>query len=439
MKTLDDQIREAFTALDESVPEGYHETFPSRIDQMLEVQAMAPDTPEKSGDKARGEATSSEVSKDAKAGPTENTGLHDIKAMARTTKERISRRVTTQSDVEESLLVSSSTGLKAVVLPEPGKDKPKYDTETEATHAREAEEEAHRGLPLWLYGAVGVVAVAAVVFFVIRGRGGEEEEKVAALEPASAEAADTDGVDTETPGTEEPVVARLDPSAIQDDEGGDEAEASADDSDTPEPSVTPISPETAGGAAASPTETAAAPEKPAATSDNKSDKHHRSTHSRERDHAKKETADKKPAAKTEPKPADAPPPKEKSSSEPRSLEDILDNEMGPVAEPSKAGGTKAAAKKKVPTKTELSGTDIRKGMRSVLARVQACYTQYKKSGTVKVSVTVSNDGSVAEAFAVGGFKGSPTGTCVATAVKSAKFPAWDGRPKSFKYSYLLAD
>ena len=65
MKTLDEQIREAFEALDQSVPESYYDTFPARLEKLLEVKAMEPETPDKSRDGASSEATSSKGKADA--------------------------------------------------------------------------------------------------------------------------------------------------------------------------------------------------------------------------------------------------------------------------------------------------------------------------------------------------------------------------------------
>jgi len=427
MKTLEEQICEAYEALDKSVPESYHETFLARLEKRLEVQAMEPETPDKPRDKASSEATSSEGTADAGSGTKENTGLHDIKAMARTTKARISQRVSTQSDVEESLLVSSSSGLKAVVLPEPGRDKPSYESEAAVPEAAGDAEEARGGLPFWVYGAVGAVAIAAVVFFVVRGRGGDEQ-KTAALDRAERPSAET------MPGAAlgDP---RADEIAAADDQD-DDAPAEPTAGDEPAPTVSPISPEedgAAGGVASKAAEpvAVAAPE---GKRDRRSDR-------RRSKKAKDKGSDKrKPSAapKADSKPA-PPPPADKPARGPRSLEDILDTEMGPAPGAGKTGKDPAKPVKKAPANTELGGSDIRTGMRSVLGRVQACYTQHKKSGTVKVSVTVAPSGSVAKASATGSFAGSKTGNCVATAVKSAKFPAWDGRAKAFKYSYLLSD
>ena len=86
----------------------------------------------------------------------------------------------------------------------------------------------------------------------------------------------------------------------------------------------------------------------------------------------------------------------------------------------------------------ISREDISSGMSKVLGRVQGCYDQHKESGTVMIAVTIDPGGSIASASATGKFAGTPTGTCVAEAVKKAKFPPWDGKAKKINYPFLLS-
>ena len=401
MKTLDEEIRDAMMALENSVPQDYFEEFPARVDARLEVQAMASDTSEPRDDGLASEESASE-----------NTGLHDIKEMAENTKQRISRRISTQSDVEESLLGSSSVGLKAVVLPAPGKDKPKYDTASPVEEAVAAE--ARGGIPLWSYAAVAAVAAVAVIFFVTRG--GEDKgnrkatsDRVALNEPS-------------------PTVAALDPAAPP---------AVVDESEKPEPTVAPIG--DGEGVAADADEAVDTPpdepapggagvlaprkdvrRKPAAKSDKPA-----------KTPASKKSDPKKPA---DPKPA----PKPRAPGD-QSIEDMLAEASGGAAGPDKDA---AKAVKKTPTNTELGARDIRKGMSAVAGKAKACYAEHQQAGSVGVAVTVAPDGKVTKASPTGAFASgdkAKTGKCVAAAVKSARFPPWDGKAKSFKYSYLLSD
>jgi hypothetical protein len=77
-------------------------------------------------------------------------------------------------------------------------------------------------------------------------------------------------------------------------------------------------------------------------------------------------------------------------------------------------------------------------MASVKARVQACYDEFKVSGTIKLRVKIESDGSVSNADVVDDkFKATDTGACVAAAVKTAKFPAVSGTSLVVSYPFIL--
>jgi hypothetical protein len=102
----------------------------------------------------------------------------------------------------------------------------------------------------------------------------------------------------------------------------------------------------------------------------------------------------------------------------------------------------AGVQDKKPTKVvldkkSLSGGDIKKGMSSINGKAQACYAGTQ--GTAAVKLTVSPDGSVSKVSVTGVFAGTPVASCIEAAVKGVSFPAWDGGPQSFGYSYLLAE
>jgi len=88
-------------------------------------------------------------------------------------------------------------------------------------------------------------------------------------------------------------------------------------------------------------------------------------------------------------------------------------------------------------KKSLSGADIKTGMSSVEGKAKACFAGTEGSAAVKL--TVAPSGKVQKASVSGVFAGTPVGACVEAAVKSASFPPWDGGPQSFGYSYLLAE
>ncbi|HJZ84640.1 MAG TPA: GYF domain-containing protein [Polyangia bacterium] len=84
-----------------------------------------------------------------------------------------------------------------------------------------------------------------------------------------------------------------------------------------------------------------------------------------------------------------------------------------------------------------SRSDIQHGMAAVKPRVNACYGQYNVPGTVFVSVTISPSGRVQSASAKSTFAGTPTGTCVERAVKSASF-SHSKNGVTIDYPFLLS-
>jgi len=66
------------------------------------------------------------------------------------------------------------------------------------------------------------------------------------------------------------------------------------------------------------------------------------------------------------------------------------------------------------------------GMVAVRGQVAACYAQHKVPGTVTLNVVIGKDGTMTSAVATGQFAGTPTGTCVETAARTATFPPSDG-------------
>lgn len=80
-----------------------------------------------------------------------------------------------------------------------------------------------------------------------------------------------------------------------------------------------------------------------------------------------------------------------------------------------------------PTKTDklpesLTGAMIREAMQPVLDAANACFQRYKVTGKGKLVMQVAGDGSVLEFEQQGEFVGTPTATCIDTAMKKIKFP-----------------
>ena len=74
----------------------------------------------------------------------------------------------------------------------------------------------------------------------------------------------------------------------------------------------------------------------------------------------------------------------------------------------------------------LSKTALVAGLNSVRPKISACYNQFKVPGTAMVNVVIAKNGKVTKADVTGKFAGTPTGTCVEAAVKTASFPPSDG-------------
>jgi hypothetical protein len=134
-----------------------------------------------------------------------------------------------------------------------------------------------------------------------------------------------------------------------------------------------------------------------------------------------EPAKAEPAPKAEPK-VEAPAPVKRGS-----LDDLLAGAIG--GSPKKAP-TPSAAPSQAPESSKKTGplgkSDIVKGMMGVMPKTRACYDQYKVPGTANVNIKVDPSGRVDSADVTGKFAGTPTGDCVAKAVKTARFPASDG-------------
>ncbi|HXU71669.1 MAG TPA: GYF domain-containing protein [Polyangia bacterium] len=195
-------------------------------------------------------------------------------------------------------------------------------------------------------------------------------------------------------------------------------------------------------AAAAGTPAAGTPSAPVAQND-KEEKKHAAKGSSSKEHgtklAKAETAPAKaeaPAAKAEAPAAPAP-----KKGKHDALDDLL-NDASPESKP-------AAAKKERPAAREESGGDdsslpseldkgqIVSGMQRIKGRVGGCFDQYKVPGMANVAVTIAGSGRVSSANVTGQFAGTPTGDCVAKAVKSASFPKFKGSPQSIVYPFIL--
>jgi hypothetical protein len=124
----------------------------------------------------------------------------------------------------------------------------------------------------------------------------------------------------------------------------------------------------------------------------------------------------------------------------KSIEDLLNDASGGGGKPKDTGGGGGGGDApKGPEKTKLEPAEIKAGMSAVAGAAQGCFDKHGVAGHVKVKAVVSPSGSVTKVDATGEFAGTPTGGCVASAVKGASFPAWTGAPMTVTYSFTLQE
>jgi len=446
-------ITEAYAALDGTIPDGYFDDFSSRV--LARLDETQESGMEGRSDLARGSGvTRPDEAPLAGATPPaepakreEHSGLHEIKALASNTRRRLSQRISSQQEAEDSLLVASSGSFKSVALPDPSAAKPMSVAPLAATpaaapaaepaRAREERRDAQvaaEAAPVaataeparfrvppkpssapWrpLGGVATVAAAAAVAVFVFGvGRGGGE-----GAEPDSTLAlAETAEV---APG------APADPPAA--------SGAAAVPPAASAPAVTALD------SAAAEAEPAPAPEPGEGRADRADDDGRRARESsrsartaRAEARPSKDEAPKADEVATEKKDADkAAKPQPSASGEGQDLEDVLNQVTGGVDAPKE---TEEEPKK--PAKKELDRRDVANAMGGVRGEALKCYSVEQYQGTVTARFTVEPSGKVSE---VSTDKKGPTGACVAKAVKKARFPAFDGAPTSFTYPFLLAE
>jgi hypothetical protein len=79
--------------------------------------------------------------------------------------------------------------------------------------------------------------------------------------------------------------------------------------------------------------------------------------------------------------------------------------------------------------------DIVRAMMAVSPKVKDCYNQYKVPGTAMVAMKLARGGRVVDATVSGKFAGTPTGACVESAARGAKFPPTEAQ--TFQYPFSL--
>jgi hypothetical protein len=430
---LDDQLRAAMKTLDDEVPSGYFEALPDLTLARLEGTMQ--------------HGTQGTTDKTASAAPppvhenTEDSGLHDIRNLAQSTKQRLSsKRITVNPPVsDDDLIASSSAGWKAVALPQPAKmvalpeleelpskkevlAKEKAAAKAEAKAEKKAAEvaapavEARKAafaLPsaqpkkskagVFAVVGIGLAAAAGAAIFI------STQHKDTAAKNTAAPAAVAQNTTTVTPiaGAGSAAVS-ADVQKAQDEVAKAEADAEREKADL---------------AAAQ----AAAP----APAETKADTHKAT----KKGHGTKEKVETTPVKTEETKPAD--------KGKDLSKKDAPKTGSGYSAEPDfnellkEAGVKDQGPKKQVLAKKELTADDFKNGMSAVSSKAAGCFKGTQ--GTAMVKMTIAPSGQIASVKVTGQFASTPEGACVTSAVKGASFPAWDGHPASFTYPILLSE
>ena len=121
---------------------------------------------------------------------------------------------------------------------------------------------------------------------------------------------------------------------------------------------------------------------------------------------------------------------------------FIGRRLGTRAEHDRQAAAKATAEessKRIIGEAEREAENLRKsavvaGMNSVKPKVNDCYTQFKVPGMAMVNVVISPSGKVSSATVTGKFAGTPTGSCVEGAVKSASFPPSEGLSTPYPFN-----
>ncbi|MFH1131770.1 MAG: GYF domain-containing protein, partial [Pseudomonadota bacterium] len=164
---------------------------------------------------------------------------------------------------------------------------------------------------------------------------------------------------------------------------------------------------------------------------------------------RKPKAEKKKIVVTDPSSSREPiplPSRSKSKHEGKS--DDLDSLIDAALDKGKQRGKKSQKREETPQRegseeaqTKLPKTlerwEIQAGIKGVKERVASCFDRYKVPGLVMVKVSIGGNGRIESSSVSGRFAGTPTGSCVQSAVKSAVFPKFRGSPISITYPFNL--
>lgn len=317
----------------------------------------------------------------AGGGPTEGSGLIDIRAMANMT-------LGSSSSAAAAPSLSNANDLPAFSAPQFSPVAPVLLPMAQSS-----------GMPKWVLGVLGVLGVLIVGLGVVLIKVFTAPPPVAPVAVAPAPVA--------APVAAAPVAAA-------------------------QPAAPPTTPQPAADEPLPPRETK--PEAVAEKSDRGSSRGSKSSSSSRKSSGKSEPSE-KPAAAAAPTPA---PKAEKA--EPAKPKDDIEALLAAAT-----GGKKSSArseddapKKEAPPANlgPLERSDIVKALGPVSnVKAKECFGQFKVPGNCTIKITVDQRGKVTNASATGKFAGTPSGNCLEAAVKAAKFPPSQGM--TFDYPITL--
>lgn len=481
---LDNLLRAAMKTLDDEVPSGYFEALPNQTLVRLEgsmqqhdsagptekrdvavppVVAASTTASQPSSSSSSSTSMSSSSMSMKKEEREEDSGLHDIRNLAQSTKQRLStRRISTSPISDEDALASASGSWKNIALPQPAKmvalpeladlpskadvraaEKAAKDAAAAAKEAEKVAKEAKKAARESKNDIAAAAPAAATSVAAVEPAAAAPavERKAFALPSAQSKsskgplfalvglgvAAAAGGVIYMQMGkkSEEPApqVAAAPPAAAQ-------AEVTTTPIETPAAAPTPPPVEPAAGSAVE------EPPPPVAAVAAPADKKDDDKEAKAKKAAKAHTVEIVDEGKKQP---DKPAPEKKEKAPPPDKA-----AGGGDGEPSfdqllKEAGVDENKKEKKPAldKKELSGDDFKKGMAAVASNAKACYAG--NQGIAMMKLVISPEGKVSKVTITGAFAGKPEADCVSNAVKAATFPPWDGGPQSFNFSYMLAE
>jgi len=464
---IDDQLRAAMKVLDGEVPSGYFEALPNLTLARLEDSSMQ-QGPSEFSTKQTASAPPPVTTQPSATPPsetenTEDSGLHDIRNLAQSTKQRLSsKRITTSPPVEDDI-ASSSAGWKAVALPQPAKmvslpelaelpskkeikaaekaaAKVQKAADVAADHATakaaleapvaapaaatvpaparqafslpSAQRKKSKG-PLIALVGLGVAAAAGAAIFVTTQKSSDKAPAVAlAQNAAPAPTATTTTAVAGAGAAAGSAAVSGDVQKAEDDVAKAQAEADA--------MRAQLAAQPPADATAAPAKTATPVKAPPITK-----KGHGAS--------KLDTGVTKPE---ETKQTTPPVDTSKTDKTKQKNADGSEPDFNDLLKEAGVDQNKHEQKPKLDKKS-LTGDDFKNGMSAVTSKAQGCYKGTQGTATVKLVIAPS--GQITKISVGGAFAGKPEATCVAAAIRGATFPPWDGGPMSFTYPILLSE